>query len=279
MNHWWARTKILGSLAALLGSFVLSAVTWIGIGGITGYGTMRFVMPAVVDAYIVCAISIGMSTDKPKVARSAYYHALSAAIIGTVAQAVFHCATIWSETHTPWKAMLAFVGGGLPPSFAFLSVHLLGMDRQEMSTKEDPTPTATTPTTSPPATNPVLILPRPPKPTPTVAKPESAQHPVIAPQQPPTPPAPPRPVSVPTTPPVKRSPRIKPAPATPKREFPQRLKEWEIQAIFDGLDKKLPYEEIGASIGRSARVVQKYAAERRKLLEEARSGNGRVSQR
>lgn len=133
-NWWWARAKIVGGVAALIGSFALSAITWVGIGGITGYGPMRFFMPVVVDAYVVCAIAIGMSTASAQVARSAYRHALSAAVIGTIAQAVYHCASVWSgkeHHHVAWAAVLAFVGGSLPPSFAFLGVHLLGKDHRD----------------------------------------------------------------------------------------------------------------------------------------------------
>lgn len=133
-NWWWARAKIVGGVAALVGSFALSAITWVGIGGITGYGPMRFFMPVVVDAYVVCAIAIGMSTASAQVAKSAYRHALSAAVIGTIAQAVYHCASVWSgkdHHHVAWAAVLAFVGGSLPPSFAFLGVHLLGKDHRD----------------------------------------------------------------------------------------------------------------------------------------------------
>lgn len=281
MNHWWARAKVIGSLAALLGSFALSAVTWIGIGGITGYGSMRIIMPLVVDAYIVTAISIGMSTDKLQVARSAYYHALSAAIIGTVAQAVFHCASIWSETHTPWKAMLAFVGGGLPPSFAFLGVHLLGMDQQEMNGINDSGSgsQATVPTPSPPAVVPALSPPRPPESTPTAARPVSPGQPAISPLPPPQPTPPPKSVSVPITSPTKRNPRVRTSAPTTGRVFPQRLDQADIQVIYDGLAAGLSQVEIARRIGRSEAVVQKYAAIRREQLAQARNGNGRVSQR
>ncbi len=290
MTNGWTRAKIAGSLAALVGSFAMSAVTWIGIGGIAGYGPMRYVMPLVVDAYIICAIATGMSTDKPGTARSAYYHALSAAIIGTLAQAIYHCAGTWAGAtlwfgkeyrHVTWAAALAFVAGGLPPFFAFLGVHLLGTGQRNIIA--DPTASNTSPQfppASPPqttsqnlpaatqlATTPVITSPTTPQtaPTPTT----------MPPTRPPLPP-PPRPTLAPATTRRNRTPRTKSLVEPHGQRFPQRLTETEIRAIYDGLASGLSQPQIAKRIGRSEAVVQKYAAIRREQLAATRATNGKA---
>ena len=293
MNNWWARAKIIGSLAALVGSFALSAVTWIGIGGITGYGDLRVIMPLVVDAYIVTAIAIGMSSDIPRVARSAYYHALSAAIIGTVAQAVYHCASVWSERHIAWMALLAFVGGGLPPSFAFLGVHLLGMDQREQSeissmpdsggedshvTQEasasgwldakprasslGPPPSIQAPTVTTPANPAQTVIPATPPAETTTA------------QRTPTP-AKPAPGST-TTPHNGTGARFRDQyrPTRPRRNTLLSEEEW---AVMDNwIDEGLRDFEIGKRMGRSEATVKKRRLERNRLRAQ-RNGNERVA--
>jgi len=206
MTSWWARAKIAGSLAALAGSFAMSAVTWIGIGGIAGYGPMRYMMPLVVDAYIVTAIATGWCTSSTDITRSAYRHALGAAAIGTFAQAIYHSACTWTGIpmtlfgwhwdgheyrNAIWAAILAFIAGGLPASFAFLGVRLHGMGQREAQTTADPAtekppvPAASQPASlpqaapAPLATAPVITSPATPEPaaTPVTAAPAPSMQP------------------------------------------------------------------------------------------------------
>jgi hypothetical protein len=145
---------LYASWAALLGSFVLSAATWIIIGDVAGFNivvgtwTLYFALglPLVVDAYIVCALVAWVHPTSARVERFAKWNAYGSAAIGWLAQAVYHGASVWAATQTEWKALLAFVVGGLPPAAAFLGVHLRAMSRRDlMSTSTATTDTAPSP--------------------------------------------------------------------------------------------------------------------------------------
>jgi hypothetical protein len=162
---------LYASWAALVGSFVLSAATWIIIGDVAGFNivvgtyTLYFSigLPLVVDAYIVCALVAWVHPTSERVERFAKWNAYGSAAVGWIAQAVYHGASVWATSGTAWKALLAFVVGGLPPAAAFLGVHMRAMSRRDLMSTND----ATTPILSaPPQPGPVDEPKSTPIPTP-----------------------------------------------------------------------------------------------------------------
>jgi hypothetical protein len=71
VTNWAPPTRIAIGTVCLVASFVMSVVTWVGLGDIAGYGVMRFVMPAVVDTYISCALITWLTVSDKHVAQLA----------------------------------------------------------------------------------------------------------------------------------------------------------------------------------------------------------------
>jgi hypothetical protein len=133
-----SQVAVIASWVCIVASFILSAITWVALGDIGGYGSLRYVMPAVVDSYIVCCIVTWLAPVSPRVARFAFWNMYGAAFVGVAAQSIYHCATVWESTHSTWKAPLALVLGAIPPAFAFAGVHIRGMASRDRTTAQAP---------------------------------------------------------------------------------------------------------------------------------------------
>lgn len=131
-----SEVAVISSWICIVASFVLSFITWVALGDIGGYGLLRFVMPLVVDSYIVCCIVTWLSPISDRVARFAFWNMYAAAGIGVVAQSAYHCASVWESGHSTWKALLALLLGAIPPAFAFAGVHIRGMSRRDRITAQ-----------------------------------------------------------------------------------------------------------------------------------------------
>lgn len=119
-------------------SFGLSAQTWIEIARMAGFGQhadpfglghdglqLAWLMPMVVDGYVVVALLLWMSNVSDDIAAFARKNTYAAAGFGVVAQSVFHAATIASAAgHRWWTVSMAAVVGAIPPGFAALAVHM-----------------------------------------------------------------------------------------------------------------------------------------------------------
>lgn len=127
---------VIASWICIVASFVLSFITWVALGDIAGYGLLRFVMPLVVDSYIVCCIVTWLSPVSERVAKFAFWNMYISAGIGVVAQSAYHCASVWESGHVAWKALLALLLGAIPPAFAFAGVHIRGMSRRDKLTAQ-----------------------------------------------------------------------------------------------------------------------------------------------
>ncbi|MGH3780888.1 MAG: hypothetical protein ACRDRO_09735, partial [Pseudonocardiaceae bacterium] len=69
-----SQVAVIASWVCIVASFILSAITWVALGDIGGYGVLRFVMPAVVDSYIVCCIVTWLAPVSERVARFAFWN-------------------------------------------------------------------------------------------------------------------------------------------------------------------------------------------------------------
>jgi hypothetical protein len=125
-----SRLGITASWVSLLGSFVLSFATWVALGELTGYGTLAFCLALCVDGYIVSALVTWMAPVSDKIATVAKVNTWIAAVIGVTAQSAYHGLTIWTQTGTAWRAVLATAVGALPPLGAAGSVHMRAMVRR-----------------------------------------------------------------------------------------------------------------------------------------------------
>jgi hypothetical protein len=154
-----SRLGITASWVSLLGSFVLSFATWVALGQLTGYGKLAFCLALCVDGYIVSALVTWMAPVGDKIATVAKVNTWIAAVIGVTGQSAYHGLTIWTQTGTAWRAVLATAVGALPPLGAAGSVHMRAMVRRNslqlaapkvqevMKTGvETPRPTPATPT-------------------------------------------------------------------------------------------------------------------------------------
>ena len=132
--------KLVGLVMWLVigASFGLSAQTWIEIARMTGFDQhadpfgigndglqLAWLMPMVVDGYVVVALLLWMSSVSEEIAGFARKNTYAAALFGVVAQSVFHAATIAStKDHQWWTVLLSAVVGAIPPGFAALAVHM-----------------------------------------------------------------------------------------------------------------------------------------------------------
>lgn len=153
----------LGSFASwlvLTASFGLSASTWIAIAVLAGFTSsltvadvtvrLSWLMPIVVDGYVVVALVLWMAPVPAKVAAFAKKNTYGAAGIGIAAQSAYHLLTVWSETGVVWRMIFAAVVGALPPAVAGLAVHMRALIRRESNTPPGTvTATAATTTTEP----------------------------------------------------------------------------------------------------------------------------------
>jgi len=128
----------VASWLVLAASFGLSAATWIALAELAGFSgrvlglfPLAWLMPAVVDGYVVVALVLWMSPVPRHVARHARFHTYVAGSIGVVAQSAYHCLTVLSATGTIWRAVLAAGVGALPPAAAAFSVHMRALGRRE----------------------------------------------------------------------------------------------------------------------------------------------------
>lgn len=126
------------SWLVLAASFGLSAATWIALAELAGFSgsvlgafPLAWLMPAVVDGYVVVALVLWMSPVPARVARHARAHTYVAASIGVAAQSAYHCLTVLTATGTIWRAVLAAAVGALPPAAAAFSVHMRALGRRE----------------------------------------------------------------------------------------------------------------------------------------------------
>lgn len=156
------RIAVGASWCCLIVSFILSAITWVALGRISGYGNLSYLMPFVVDAYVVGSIVTWLQPVSARVARFAYWNMYGAAAIGVISQAVYHCASVYARTNSAWQAMLALIVGSIPPLFAFLGVHLRGLARRELNDRQNTTEAKPQPPPIPPVST-TPALPAPPQ--------------------------------------------------------------------------------------------------------------------
>lgn len=140
------RLASLASWLVLAASFGLSAATWISLAKLAGFSgyvvglfPLAWLMPAVVDGYVVVALVLWMSPVPARVARHARFHTYVAASIGVAAQSAYHCLTVLTTTGTIWRAVLAAAVGALPPAAAAFSVHMRALGRREARVGEPDT--------------------------------------------------------------------------------------------------------------------------------------------
>src|SRR4051812_43565091 len=95
------RLASLASWLVLAASFGLSAATWIALANLAGFSgrvvglfPLAWLMPAVVDGYVVVALVLWMSPVPARVAGHARVHTYVAASIGVSAQSAYHCLTV-----------------------------------------------------------------------------------------------------------------------------------------------------------------------------------------
>lgn len=120
--------------AVLVGSFGLSASTWIALAELAGFDgkwsvgdltvKLAWLMPTVVDGYLVVALVLWMSPVPPHIAAFARKNTYGSAAIGIMAQSAYHSLLTWSATGLLWRAVMAALVGALPPLFAGLAVHM-----------------------------------------------------------------------------------------------------------------------------------------------------------
>lgn len=224
------RIVVAVSWLCLAAAFALSAITWIALGRIAGYGPLAYLMPLVVDTYIIGAIVTWLQPVGPQVAQFAYWNMYGAAIVGVISQAIYHCASVWTSPepgtgHVIWKAALALVIGGIPPLFAFLGVHLRGLARRELNNSRTTKPAETTHpdgTASVPPPPAAAALPTSNSATPR-SPPQRPQNMVM----PATPTAPPPARNVPPNPPPRWAPQPTPH-ETKKKQLQQLLDNGEL---------------------------------------------------
>jgi hypothetical protein len=135
-----SRLGITASWVSLLGSFVLSFATWVALGQLTGYGKLAFCLALCVDGYIVSALVTWMAPVSDKIATVAKVNTWIAAVIGVTAQSAYHGLTIWTQTESHWRAVLATAVGALPPLGAAGSVHMRAMVRRNSLQLAAPVP-------------------------------------------------------------------------------------------------------------------------------------------
>lgn len=286
MTNWAPPTRIAIGAICLVASFVMSIVTWVALGDIAGYGVMRFVMPAVVDTYISCALITWLTVPDREVGQLARRNTYGAAAFGTLTQAIYHGAVMWTGDlqhpgHIAWRACLAFICGGIPPAGAFLSAHMIikatrvsgahstsaptetvRQNQPEPPTRTPPTPTAIAPTVSAPST----VVPAP---SPVTATPAPSTQPPRA----PTPPTAGRGTTAARGHSNTEWARGVTRPTRPRPGSVLTEEEW---ATMDGLtDAGISDFDVGKRMGRSEATVKKRRLERQQRRAQ-RNGDERM---
>jgi hypothetical protein len=136
--------------AVLVASFGLSAATWVALAELAGFtghlsgrtpfGTvtiaLAWLMPVTVDGYVVSALVLWMSPVPADIAAFAKKNTYAAASVGVAAQSAYHCLTVLSATHSPWRGVLAAVVGAIPPAGAALTVHMRALVRRKAARQQ-----------------------------------------------------------------------------------------------------------------------------------------------
>ncbi|WP_426505391.1 hypothetical protein ACPPVO_47105 [Dactylosporangium sp. McL0621] len=218
----------------LTASFILSASTWIAFATLAGFTdtltvdgmTLRlaWLMPIVVDGYVVVALVLWTAPVPAKVAAFARKNTYFAVAVGVTVQSAYHLLTVWSLTHVVWQTVLAAIGGMFPPAVSGLAVHMRALLRREGSIDaavRQPSAAHTSPVqVSPgPALEPVHVPAPKPIPVPVPAIPAA----VVA-AQPAATPAPSFRLSTLDDVPAEPAPVADPAPAAPVPPTPADLK-------------------------------------------------------
>ncbi|MEU7875146.1 hypothetical protein [Dactylosporangium sp. NPDC049140] len=192
------RLGAFASWAVLTASFILSASTWIAFATLAGFTdtltvhgvTLRlaWLMPIVVDGYVVVALVLWTAPVPAKVAAFARKNTYFAVAVGVTVQSAYHLLTVWSLTHVVWQTVLAAIGGMFPPAVSGLAVHMRALLRRESSIDaavRQPSDTHTSPVQVPPgpALEPVRVpAPKPiPVPVPAIPAAVEAWQPAAAP--------------------------------------------------------------------------------------------------
>jgi hypothetical protein len=172
-RHGEPRLAAAASWLVLAASFGMSAATWIALATLAGFtGTiaglipLAWLMPAVVDGYVVVALVLWMSPVPARVAHHARVHTYAAGSVGIAAQSAYHCLTVLTATGTVWRAVLAASVGAMPPAAAAFSVHMRAMGRRESRAVEPVAETTPAPAPAP------AVLPAPIAEAPQVTAPE-----------------------------------------------------------------------------------------------------------
>lgn len=265
------------SWAALIGAFLLSWTTWVGVGGIAEYGAFRYALPVCVDGYIVTVLMAWIAPRDSKAARFARWNVYLSAGLSILTQSVYHGALVYAHTDTPWKSLIAWLAGALPPLFAALSVHFrtgVRVTESQISATPQtlpvavqsplapPTPAATAvPRPTPQAAPSYPVVSRETPPPATSASPARAPVPATSPRTPPTS-APARRSAVPARPlTLPQQPRQAPARQPRGQEATARRdRAW---AIFDNEARtghRVPRSQIARQVGVTERQVKYYLA-------------------
>lgn len=183
--------------AVILASFALSATTWIALAELSGFtektaaGTvtwhLSWLMPVVVDGYVVVALLTWMAPVPRDVAEFARRNTYFAAALGTLVQSGYH-ATLGARESLV-NAVLALIMGAMPPGFAALAIHMrtivIRRSVQPARAAHATHATHTAPSRqaeAPPAPSPKATPPRPPKATPALEAPKAKAPARVAPE-------------------------------------------------------------------------------------------------
>ncbi len=172
------RSAAVFSWAVLFGAFALSADTWIALARLSGFTdqltlavsgvrlhfALAWLMPVVVDGYVVTALILWTAPVPAEVAEFARKNTYAAAGIGVLAQAAYHALTTYSATQTLWRSALAMVVGMFAPGFSALAVHMRALVRRHSNRANMATvrPATRPNVTRPPAVRPPAAFAPPP---------------------------------------------------------------------------------------------------------------------
>jgi hypothetical protein len=173
-----SRLTSVASWAVLTASFGLSASTWIALGTLAGFtdhltiGTftlrLAWLMPFVVDGYVVVALTLWMAPVPARVAKFAMWNTYLAAGIGVVAQSAYHALITWTDTQVAWRTVMAAVVGALVPAVAGAAVHMRALNHRESETTTTASSRTTDISTPMVVPAPAVLAPAVPTITPTV---------------------------------------------------------------------------------------------------------------
>lgn len=138
-----ARGKMPRSIGAVMtavigASFGLSFTTWVALAVLSGFnetasvhiGTVTFtvrmawLLPVVVDGYVVVALLTWMAPVPADVARFAQLNTYATALLGVVTQSAYHGMLGWMSSHNAMIVILTVVVGALSPGLAAGAIHM-----------------------------------------------------------------------------------------------------------------------------------------------------------